>query len=191
MDPMSAETPGQASSNSHRSTYGGFSLLETVVAIAVLAFGVLSLAAVLANGLAFMSMTQEDFIAQQKATEAVESVFTARDTKVVTWAQIENVVNGGIFLNGPQPLLDPGPDGMVNTADDVAANPDVIVGPGPDGILGTADDQIIPLSNFTREIKITDYPGNPNLKQIQVIMRYTAGRFRRTYTLTTYISSFS
>lgn len=187
---MSEERAGQRS-RSHRRAPVGFSLLETIVAIAVLAFGVLSLAAVLANGIAFMSMTQEDFIAQQKANEAVESVFTARDTKVVTWAQIENVANGGIFLDGVQPLLDPGPDGMVNTADDVAANPDVIVGPGPDGILGTGDDQIIPLSNFTREIKITDYPGNPNLKQIQVIMRYTAGRFNRTYTLTTYISSFS
>jgi len=187
---MSAEKAAQAG-RSYRRAPAGFSLLETIVAIAVLAFGVLSLAAVLANGLAFMSMTQEDFIAQQKANEAVESVFTARDTKVVTWAQIENTVNGGIFLGGPQPLLDPGPDGMVNTADDVAANPDVIVGPGPDGILGTADDQVMPLSNFTREIKITDYPGNPNLKQIQVIMRYTAGRFNRTYTLTTYISSFS
>jgi len=187
---MSRERTEQAS-RSHRRARAGFSLLETVVAIAVLAFGVLSLAAVLASGLAFMSMSQEDYIAQQKASEAVESVFTARDTKVVTWVQIENVANGGIFLNGPQPLLDPGPDGMVNTADDIVANPDVIVGPGPDGILGTADDQIIPLSNFTREIKITDFPGNTNLKQVQVIMRYTAGRFKRTYTMTTYISSFS
>jgi len=181
----------EQASESRRRARAGFSLLETVVAIAVLAFGVLSLAAVLANGLAFMSMSQEDYIAQQKASEAVESVFTARDTKVVTWAQIENVANNGIFLDGPAPLLDPGPDGMVNTADDVAGNPDTIVGPGPDGILGTADDTIIPLSNFTRQIVITDSPGNTNLKQIQVIMRYTAGRFNRTYTLTTYISSFS
>ena len=187
---MTRETAGHAS-EPHRRTRAGFSLLETVVAIAVLAFGVLSLAAVLTNGIAFMSMSQQDFIAQQKATEAVESVFTARDTKVVTWAQIENVSNGGIFLDGPAPLLDPGPDGMVNTADDVAANPDVIVGPGPDGILGTADDTVVPLTNFTRQILITDFAGNTNLKQIQVIMRYTAGRFNRTYTMTTYISSFS
>ena len=187
---MSGERTKQAS-QSHRRVHSGFSLLETIVALAVLAFGVLSLAAVLANGIAFMSMTQEDFIAQQKASEAVESVFTARDTKVVSWAQIENTVNGGIFLGGAQPLLDPGPDGIINTADDDANNPDVIVGPGPDGILGTADHQIKPLSNITREIKITDIGGNPNLKQIQVIMRYTAGRFNRTYTLTTYISSFS
>jgi type II secretory pathway pseudopilin PulG len=190
MDPMSREKAEQAS-ESHRGAHAGFSLLETVVAIAVLAFGVLSLAAVLANGIAFMSMSQEDYLAQQKASEAVESVFTARDTKVVAWSQIENISKGGIFDDGPQPLLDPGPDGMVNTADDLAGSPDTIVGPGPDGILGTGDDTIIPLSNFTREIKITDSPANPNLKQIQVIMRYTAGRFRRTYTLTTYISAFS
>lgn len=178
-------------SHSGRAAVAGFSLLETVVAIAVLAFGVLSLAAVLADGLAYMSMSQEDYMAQQKASEAVESVFTARDTKVVTWSQIENISKGGIFDDGPQPLLDPGPDGMVNTADDLAGSPDTIVGPGPDGILGTGDDTIIPLTNFTREVKITDFPGNTNLRQIQVIIRYTAGRFRRTYTLTTFISAFS
>ena len=71
--------------------------------------------------------------------------------------------------------------------------------PGFDNIPGTADD--IPLRDYTREIQITtlltdsttDPPAtvNPNLRQIRVIVKYKAAGFWRTYTLTTYISSFS
>jgi len=167
----------------------GFTLIETMIAIAVLAIGVLSLAAVLSEGMLTMSSSQSDLIAKQKAAEAIESVFTSRATGVLTWAQIRNVQNGGIFLAGPQPLLDPGPDGLVNTADDDPTKPNVIVTPGPDGLLGTADDIVIPLTNFTREIQITDIA--PNLRQINIIMSYTVGRLTRTYTLTTYMSSFA
>ena len=65
--------------------------------------------------------------------------------------------------------------------------------PGPDNTLGTADD--IPIVGFTREVVICDINGNPNLRQITVTIRYpgsaAVGTLRRTYTLTTYISSFS
>lgn len=167
----------------------GFTLIETMIAIAVLAVGVLSLVAVFSQGVLTMSSSQSDLIAKEKAAEAIESVFTSRATGVLTWAQIRNVADGGIFLAGPQPLLDPGPDGLVNTADDDPLKPDVIVTPGPDGLLGTADDIQLPLTNFTREIQITDIA--PNLRRINIIMRYTVGRLSRTYTLTTYISSFA
>jgi type II secretory pathway pseudopilin PulG len=166
----------------------GFTLLEALIATLVMATGVLSLAFVLA----YMNMSQYEFICQQKAQEAVESVFTARDAGFVNWGQIDNISNGGIFKDGPQPLLDPGPDGMVNTADDNPLLPDAIVGPGPDGILGTDDDTKIYLSNFSRQMTIVDNVfGNPNLKQITVTVTYTQGRFQRTYNLVTYISSFS
>ena len=65
--------------------------------------------------------------------------------------------------------------------------------PGIDNILGTADD--VPLLGFTRELAICDIVGNQNLRQIAVTIRYNGssavGNQRRTYTLTTYISSFS
>ena len=172
----------------------GFTLIETMIAIAVLAIGVLGVAAVFSQGVLFMSSSQSDLIAKEKAAEAIESVFTARDTRVLNWAQIRNVSgssgnDAGVFLDGPQRLLDPGLDGMVGTADDDYTNPDAIITPGPDGLLGTADDVKIPLANFTREIRIRDL--GPNLRQVQVIMRYSVGRLNRQYTLTTCISSFS
>ncbi len=171
----------------------GFSLLETVVAIAVLSFGVLALAAVYTQGVTYMGSAQLDYIAQQKAAEAIETVFTARDTKVLTWNQIRNgdgAPGNGVFLIGPQPLLDPGPDGLVGTRDDDANNPDrIVVGPGPDKILGTSDDEVLTLNFMTREIQIADLA--PNLRQVTVIMRFQVGKVQRQLNLVSYISAFA
>lgn len=170
----------------------GFTLLETTIAILVLAAGALTLASIFVQGLDIMSRGQFDYIAQQKAAEAIETLFTARDTKVLTWDQIRNVSGSGgsgVFLNGPQPLVDPGPDGLVGTADDDKTKPDRIVTPGPDNMLGTADDVVIVLRDFTREIQIVDIA--PNLRQITVIIRYGTGRSARQLTLVSYISSFA
>jgi type II secretory pathway pseudopilin PulG len=176
--------------NRDRNSSCGFSLIETLFAIIIFMVGIASLGAVLAAGIAYMNSSQQDFIAQQKATETVESIFTARDSGLLSFPSIQNVGNGaGIFLNGPLQLCDAGPDGIVGTADDNCALPDSIVAPGPDGILGTADDIIIPLSNFRRTIVITNVPGNPALRNISVTITYTAGRLNRQYTLNTLISA--
>jgi hypothetical protein len=100
------------------------------------------------------------------------------------------VSHSGVFLDGPQPLKLPGPDGLVNTADDTTV--ETVVLPGRDQILGTADDQIITLSSFTREIKILDVPNeNSEVRSIVVTIKYQSGPTNRTYTLTTFISAFS
>lgn len=174
----------------------GFTLLETTIALVILVTGILSLGLVLGNSLAYMAMSQDEFICQQKAQEALESVFTARDTASITWAQIDNQGSGGagpgIFVQGLQPLVDPGPDGIVNTADDIKTSPDYIVSPGPDGVLGTSDDTKIYLGNFRRQIQITDNVfNNPSLKQVTITVTYTWGPFTRTYVVTSYISQFS
>ena len=173
-----------------RST-AGFTLLEVMIAILILSVGVLGLASTMTECIGYMQVSQDDFIAQQKAEQGLESIFFARDSKLYQWTQISNVSNGGVFLDGPQPLLHAGPNGIVGTAQDDSTNPDVILQPGPDGILGTADDVKIPLTSFTRQIILTDVPGEPNLRQIQVIVQYQAGRFQRQYTLTSYVSRYS
>jgi type II secretory pathway pseudopilin PulG len=171
----------------------GFTLIEAMISIIILSFGVLSLAAIYAQGIMYASLTQYDYIAEKKAEEAVETIFTARDTKVLTWAQIQNVSTGGVFIDGARPLLDPGPDGLVGTADDNAALPDsIIIGPGPDGILGTADDLVVNLNPWmTRTIAITPVTGETNLRQITITINYQMGRMQRTYTLISYISAFA
>jgi type II secretory pathway pseudopilin PulG len=181
-----------------RNPQKGFSLIEAMISIAVLSFGILSLAAVFAQGLTFSQATQSDYIAQKKAEEAVESIFAARDTQSASWTQIQNVSQGGIFLDGPQSMYAPGlTNGLVGTANDDTTHPDVvIVGPGPDGILGTSDDVVVPLSAMTRQIQIIPVVTaagavEPNVRQITVTMTYQVGALPRTYTLVSYISSFS
>jgi prepilin-type N-terminal cleavage/methylation domain-containing protein len=180
-----------------RSSEAGFTLAETLVAMVILTVGLMGLLQVFVLGMAHMASSSAEVLAREKAREAVESVHTARDTRVITWAQIRNVAGGGgggIFLDGPQRLRGiPGNDGdgLVNTADDAGLPAQAVVTPGPDGILGTADDVRTPLTNFTREIEIRDIAGQPSLRQVRVIVRYQVGSLTRTYTLTTFVSSFS
>jgi type II secretory pathway pseudopilin PulG len=165
----------------------GFSLIETVIAMGLMATALLGLAALLTAGARRIGTAPGDLTATQKAAEAIESVFSARDTQTLRWAQLRNVADGGIFLDGPQPLKEPGPDGVLSTADDAAV--ETVVLPGPDQQLGTNDDVTVTLNGYTREIQIRDVEAN--LRQITVIITYQQGSATRTYTLTSYISNFA
>jgi prepilin-type N-terminal cleavage/methylation domain-containing protein len=175
-----------------RSGESGFSLIETVIAMAILATGLLSLAGVFAMGLRNLAGSSSNLIAREKAREAVESVHTARDTRVITFDRIKNVSQGGVFLNGATPLRRPGVDGLVNTADDVAAGLETMLSTGPDNKVGTSDDVEAPMTTYTREIQISELAvPNPMLRQVRVIITYRVGSTTRTYTLTTFVSSIS
>jgi prepilin-type N-terminal cleavage/methylation domain-containing protein len=113
-------------------TKAGFTLIEALVAMAILSIGMLGLAQAFYLGMRHMSTSSANLIAREKAREAVESVHTARDTRIITWAQIQNATNGGVFLDGAQPLYAAGADGLVNTADDAAAGLETVLDPGPD-----------------------------------------------------------
>ena len=176
----------------------GFSLVEVIVAMMVLVVGLLGLAQVFYLGLSAVGGSSAAVVAREKAREAIESVHSARDTRVITWAQIRNAnapancpagtnpVGGGIFRNNAVNLGAPGPDGLVNTQDDTAFE----VAPGKDNIMGTSDD--VRLQGFTREIAICDVPNNTNLRMIVVTIRYNTGSPKQqVYSLTSYVSRFS
>ena len=182
----------------------GFTLIETMIAIAIMGIAIVTLLAAFGTAIAATQNAQENLIARQKALEAMESIYTARNTQQITFAQIANISNGGIFTDGPVQLLSAGPDGLVNTADDAnfaatgvcAAGPECITLPGPDGILGTADDTELSLGNFQRQIQIgnalqSDGTINPNLKQVTVTVSYISGStVPHSYTVNALISSF-
>lgn len=180
---------------SHPRHEAGFTLLETIVAMGILSVALLSLVGVFATGLRRVGSSSDQLVAREKAREAIESVHAARDTGRVSWSSIQNVADGGIFLPGALPLTKAGADGIVGTADDGAV--ETVRKPGPDGILGNTDDEILTLNNFTREVIIAplNYPNtatlNPTLRQVTVNIRYLVDNVYRTYTLTTYVSSFS
>jgi prepilin-type N-terminal cleavage/methylation domain-containing protein len=164
----------------------GFTLIEVMVAIAILGVGIITLIAAFGTAISATQNAEQNLIARQKTLEALESVYTARNTQQITFAMVDNIASGGIFTNGPTQMLCPGPDGLDNTADDAncpasgpcAAGPQCVVLPGPDGILGTADDVGMSLANFTRQIQINSVLENdgvtinPNLKQIVVTVTY-------------------
>lgn len=168
----------------------GFSLIEATVALLVLAIGLMALAQAFYLGMSHLSTSSANLIAREKAREAVESVHTARDTAKFDWADIRNVSAGGLFLDGEQSLTQPGLDGVVNTDDD--GDVETLREPGADGVLGTDDDRTIPLDTFTRQIEILELnPINPDLREVLVTITYSVGPQQRTYTLRTFISSFS
>ena len=176
----------------------GFTLLEAMIAIVILSFGILSLASVYAQGIQVASLTQFDYVAEKKAEQAVEVIFTARDNDTLTWAQIQNTSSGGVFLPGPQAMLQPGTDGLVGTVSDTGSpNEVIVVGPNSGGQIGTTTDQTVDLNPWmTRTIDIApvlDTAGNnePNVRSITVTINYHVGKMTRNYTLISYISSFS
>lgn len=170
----------------------GFGLVEVLVSMLLILAAALPLMTVTALSARRLTASQDQFIASQRATEAVESVFKARDNRVLTWAQIRNIAgasgsDGGVFQDGARTVRNPGADGLVNTADDGAVA--VVMKPGPDGLLGTADDQAQPLFGFTREIEIRNI--TLTLRQVRVIVRYRTANGPGQYILTTYISVYA
>jgi len=174
-------------------TESGFSLLEAVFAIGILSVGALGMAGVFTSGMQKTISAPGEVMATQKAAEAIESVFSARDSHQITWDQLKNDNYGGIFKHGPQPLTTDGPDGVVGTADDGPV--ETIALPGPDQQLGTPDDKTQTLSAFTREIAIEDVPepGHTaiNLRSITVTITYKSGPATRSYSITALISTFA
>lgn len=190
----------------------GFTIIETMIAIAIMTVGITTLIAAFATAVSATQNAQENLIARQKTLEAIESVYTARNTTELSFAQVANVSSGGIFLNGTNPLLCTGTNGMYGTAgfggytgdqpcaasSPCPAGPQCVVLPGPDGVLGTADDTAMSLANFNRSIQINNVlesdgvTVNPNLKQVAVTVNYYASGSAQahSYSVSTLISQY-
>lgn len=175
----------------------GFSLIEVMVSMVVLTVGLVSLLGVFGLAMASTQTSQEDMIAKQLANEALESIVTARNTAQVSWSQVQNVSNGGIFLDNANPIYLPGADGIVGTADDVLAGQQTLTAPGPDGIFGTSDDVQIPLTAYQRTILVSpiyDINGNltTTLRSVNITVQYatTQSKLPKSYVLSTFVSQY-
>ena len=185
----------------------GFSLIEVMIAIAITTVGLLGLMATFTTAIKATSSAQEDLIARHKALDALESIYTARNSQQIPFASINNTANGGIFKSNPQQLLCAGPDGLVGTGDDVpCTNPNTgaacpggvecLVLPGADGVLGTSDDITYSLANFTRTITFNPVllptgQVNTNLIAVTIAVTYKKGGWpATTYTVNSLISSY-
>ena len=162
----------------HPRSEAGVTILEMVVAMLILTVGLLGLAAAIGYAVTVSNKGRNLTNSKLLVVSVLEQMETLRNTKELTFGQIANqgsVDNTGAttsFVGFPtdfQPLsINPGPDGIFGTADD-------LINPGPDNIYGTADDFTDPtweVGQYTRQITITQLGGNPNLKRIQVTLRY-------------------
>lgn len=186
----------------------GFTLIEVMISMVILTIGSLGLLGVFGLAVKAAQTSQQDMVARQLASEAIESIYTARNSSEVGWSQIANVSNGGIFVNGFTNIMCAGPDGIVGTGDDTscltAAGTTCPSGgvkclsePGPDGVMGTADDVIVPLSGYQRQILITpllDGNGNPiqTLSQVAVTIQYNVAGLTtpKQYVINEYVSEY-
>jgi prepilin-type N-terminal cleavage/methylation domain-containing protein len=187
----------------------GFSLLEVMFAMVILAIGMLATLASLGIMIGAAETSQEDMLARQIASEAMESIFNARNTSQLGFSAIANTTASppGVFLPTALSPKCAGPDGILGTADDVAcltaagavcpfAGVECLTEPGPDGIVGTADDVIVSLENYTRTITITPLLENgttvPTLVLVTITVNYTVPNHggTRTYVLEEEISSY-
>jgi prepilin-type N-terminal cleavage/methylation domain-containing protein len=186
----------------------GFTLIETVISMVILTIGSVGLLGVFGLAVKAGQTSQDDMIARQLASEAMESIYTARNSSEISWAQIANVSNGGIFVNNMNVIKCAGPDGIVDTVDDAscltasgATCPNggikCLNEPGADGIMGTADDVVLSLSNFQRQIVITpltDVNGNviQTLSQVAITIQYTVPNSSvvKNYVINEYVSEY-
>ena len=134
----------------------GFSLIEVIISTAILATGLLALAGYMAYGLAYVSGSSFAVLAREKAREAVESVHTARDTgPTVVDEDSERDADGGVFKDGLHRPHRP-PASTASSTRPTTGRSKSFARPGPDGLLGNSDDHRQPLTNFKRQITISD-----------------------------------
>ncbi len=177
----------------------GFSTIEVLVALFVVTIALTSLLALFGYAISTMTLMQDLLIAKQKSRETLESIYTARNTRQITFDMIRNVSDSGIFLDGYQPLKRPNPtngngDGLIGTADD--GDIEEMRLPGPDGYLNTGDDEVRVLDRFERQIQIdpifyADSTVNPDVRRVLVSIRYSNPLGdQQTYVVESYISRF-
>ena len=178
-----------------RNSSEGFSTLEVLAAMLVVTIALTGLLSLFGYAISTMTLMQDLLIAKQKSREALESIFTARNTSQITFDMIQNVsASPGIFLDGYQSLKRPSTDGLIGTADDGAI--ETLTLPGPDGVLGNVDDEVRTLTAFERQIRIdpilyADNTVNPDVRRVMVSIRYnTPMGGQETYVVESYISRY-
>lgn len=159
----------QSNDATNRSGEGGFSMVEMLIAILILTIGLLAVASSIGYALAVSNRGRGVTNAKMLVVSILEQMETLRNTRELAFDEISNTQQSGSSFTG-FPYADgqfrpvstvPGADGIFGTADDLK--------------VGTVDDLTLARPGVMRQIKITTFPSNPNLKKIQVTLRYGPG----------------
>ena len=183
---------------------GGFSYIDVVIAIVILMVGVLSMISALTANLIRLSETEKRIVAKQIALSTIESIISAKEISrpgvIEGWDAVGNVgsnpVDGvpkGIFLTGWRPIRsEMGWDGVAGTVDDACS------GEGACVVNGRPTNDSALISNFEREIIITDVPDPERptppygitRRRIEVNVRYFVNQAVRRETVSTLVTNY-
>lgn len=148
----------------------GFTLIESICAIAILTIGLIGTAAAISAAMKFTRIGRNVTDAKAIALSQIEQIHSLRDSRRLTFRQIANtgsVNNAGSDLNftgfttGFVDIPDlPGADGIYGTADDPAPQPDKF-GYRRETLITFAIDTITlqPLPDLKQIIVNVQYPG--------------------------------
>lgn len=165
---------------------GGFSLIETMIALVIMTVGIFAALSALSFSLFSIQESEKKTIAKENVRSTLETIFSIRDlalfdgdnpTSLYNWdtLAVNNGGNNGIFVSGWTPIReDPGADGLIGTADDACA------GSGSCVVNGYTNNSPL-LDQFERSIQVTDISQNGNVrkKYITVSVRYAIKGMQR------------
>jgi len=162
----------------------GFTLVEVIISVIVMTVGIVGLLAAFAASLATLQQSRDDSVARQEAQQFIEGIYAKRNSGAITFSNLQNQSQdpvNGLFKDGFQPANQAGPDGLMNTNDDLAA-----LETGPDGKSLNLKRSIL----FTPLFLSDGVTVNPDLRKITITVQYGFGNLQRTYTENTYISTY-
>jgi type II secretory pathway pseudopilin PulG len=162
----------------NKKTQDGFTLIEAVVAILIITIGLIGTAAAITYALEFTTISRNVSSAKSLIVASIEEVESLRNSRRLDFKQISNVGSvdntnvpnrfNGFSTGFKDVSLNPGPDGVNGTDDDLRDA-------GVDGTYGTVDDfdnQSLIRSGYRRQITITSL--SDTLRKIEIKVKYMA-----------------
>ncbi len=175
---------------------GGFSLVETVIALIILMVGILMTISALSFSLFYVQESEKNTVAREYARSAMETIFSIRDLQLFDeegnnfnydWNTlvVKKSGNAGVFLDDWTPIREsPGADGIYGTGDDACSGTGSCV-------VGSTTNNSTVVQGYERKIEISDIVKNGVVRERYFVIkvRYMVGRSRREVVESTIIAN--